>query len=81
MFSSGVTPYLSNRFVHGMKTPNVRRVSIRGNHFVLTNSMALEGDGCFICRPVEDALNEIASKLFQQLTLIIINEELIFYLF
>ncbi|KAK0172489.1 hypothetical protein PV328_005800 [Microctonus aethiopoides] len=60
-FHYWVTPYLSNRFVHGMKTPNVRRISVRGNHFVLTNSMALEGDGCFICRPVEDALNEIAN--------------------
>ncbi|KAK0179388.1 hypothetical protein PV327_005145 [Microctonus hyperodae] len=62
-FHYWITPYLSNRFVRGMKAPNVRRISIRGNHFVLTNSMALEGDGCFICRPVEDALNEIAKYL------------------
>lgn len=58
----GITPYLNQRFVNGLKSPSVKRVSIRGNHFVLINSMALEGDGCFLCRPTEIALNKIASK-------------------
>ncbi|XP_034942432.1 metallophosphoesterase 1 isoform X2 [Chelonus insularis] len=58
-----ITPYLNQRFVDGMKAPNVRRVSIRGNHFVLINSMALEGDGCFLCRPTEIALNKISKHL------------------
>lgn len=45
-----------------MKAPSVKRVSMRGNHFVLMNSMALEGDGCFLCRPTEVAVNKISSK-------------------
>lgn len=47
-----------------MKSPNVKRIGIKGNHFVLINSMALEGDGCFLCRPTEIALNKIAGKIF-----------------
>ncbi|XP_015604777.1 metallophosphoesterase 1 isoform X2 [Cephus cinctus] len=62
-FHHVITPYLNERFVKGMKSPNLRRISIRGNHFVLLNSMALEGDGCFLCRPTEVALNKIAKHL------------------
>ncbi|XP_012286840.1 metallophosphoesterase 1 isoform X2 [Orussus abietinus] len=58
-----ITPYLNQRFINGMKAPSVRRISIRGNHFVLINSMALEGDGCFLCRPTEVAVNNIAKHL------------------
>ncbi|XP_043283959.1 metallophosphoesterase 1 [Venturia canescens] len=58
-----ITPYLNQRFVNGMKAPNVRRVTIRGNHFVLLNSMALEGDGCFLCRSTEIGVNRIAKQL------------------
>ncbi|XP_051156339.1 metallophosphoesterase 1 isoform X2 [Leptopilina boulardi] len=58
-----ITPYLSQRFISGMKAPSVRRISIRGNHFVLINSMALEGDGCFLCRPTEIAINKISKHL------------------
>jgi hypothetical protein len=46
-----------------MNAPSVKRVSIRGNHFILINSMALEGDGCFLCRYTEVAINKISSKL------------------
>ncbi|XP_076632755.1 per1-like protein PGAP5 isoform X1 [Colletes latitarsis] len=62
-FHYAITPYLNQRFMNGLKSPSVRRVSIRGNHFVLINSMALEGDGCFLCRPTEIALNKIAAHL------------------
>lgn len=62
-YSLAITPYLNQRFVNGLKSPSVKRVSIRGNHFVLINSMALEGDGCFLCRPTEIALNKISSKI------------------
>lgn len=58
-----VTPYLNQRFMDSMKAPNAKRLSIRGNHFILVNSMALEGDGCFLCKPTEIAINKIASKL------------------
>ncbi|KAG7207583.1 hypothetical protein KM043_009207 [Ampulex compressa] len=62
-FHYAITPYLNQRFVNGFKASSVRRVSIRGNHFVLINSMALEGDGCFLCRPTEIAINKIARHL------------------
>ncbi|XP_029037616.1 metallophosphoesterase 1 isoform X1 [Osmia bicornis bicornis] len=62
-FHYAITPYLNQRFVNGLKSPSVKRISIRGNHFVLINSMALEGDGCFLCRPTEIALNKIAAHL------------------
>ncbi|XP_076648617.1 per1-like protein PGAP5 [Halictus rubicundus] len=58
-----ITPFLNQRFMDGLKAPSVKRVSIRGNHFVLINSMALEGDGCFLCRSTEIALNKIATHL------------------
>ena len=53
-----------------MNAPSVRRVSIRGNHFVLVNSMALEGDGCFLCRPTEVAMNKISSKYINKINTI-----------
>ncbi|KAL7298696.1 metallophosphoesterase 1 [Trichogramma pretiosum] len=58
-----ITPYLSQRFINGMNSPSVKRVSIRGNHFIMINSMALEGDGCFLCRPTEVAVNKISKHL------------------
>ncbi|RLU21082.1 hypothetical protein DMN91_007698 [Ooceraea biroi] len=62
-FHYAITPYRSQRFINGLKSPSVRRVSVRGNHFVLINSMALEGDGCFLCRPTEIAVNKLAKDL------------------
>lgn len=58
-----ITPYLHQRFVNGMKAPSVRRISIRGNHFILLNSMALEGDNCFLCRSTEITVKKIAKQL------------------
>ncbi|KAG5320845.1 MPPE1 Metallophosphoesterase, partial [Pseudoatta argentina] len=62
-FHYAITPYRNQRFINGMKSPNVRRLSLRDSHFVLINSMALEGDGCFLCRPTEIAVNKIAKDL------------------
>nr|CAH7759883.1 unnamed protein product [Callosobruchus chinensis] len=58
-FHYGVSPYLNQRFINGFKAPPVQLVSVRGNHFVLINSMALEGDGCFLCKPAEQQLTKI----------------------
>ena len=44
--------------------PPIKMVSIRGNHFVLVNSMAMEGDGCFLCRQAEIKLMTIAGNFF-----------------
>ena len=46
-----------------MKSPNIERISLKGNHFILINSIALEGDGCFLCKPTEEALLKMAGKI------------------
>ncbi|XP_015173959.1 PREDICTED: metallophosphoesterase 1 [Polistes dominula] len=62
-FHYAITPYTNQRFVNKMKAPSVRRISSNGNHFILINSMALEGDGCFLCKSTEIAINKIAEQL------------------
>ncbi|CAD6219324.1 GSCOCG00004914001-RA-CDS [Cotesia congregata] len=62
-FHYAITPYKNQRFINSMKSPNVKRVSIRGTHFILINSMAFEGDGCFLCRPAEVKIHEISKQL------------------
>ncbi|XP_022914166.1 metallophosphoesterase 1 [Onthophagus taurus] len=63
-FHYGISPYLNNRFVTGFNSPSVQLVSLKGNHFVLINSMALEGDGCFLCKPAEMQIKKI-QNLFE----------------
>ncbi|KAG5889919.1 hypothetical protein JTB14_010070 [Gonioctena quinquepunctata] len=58
-FHYGVSPYVNQRFVSAFNSPGVQLVTVRGNHFVLVNSMALEGDGCFLCKPAEQQLAKI----------------------
>ncbi|KAL1124099.1 hypothetical protein AAG570_001869 [Ranatra chinensis] len=62
-FHYGISPYLHERFSQGFNAPSVRLLSIFENHFVLINSMAMEGDGCFLCRAAELQVNKIASEL------------------
>lgn len=57
-----ISPYLNQRFVSAFNAPAVQLITIRGNHFVLVNSMALEGDGCFLCKPAEQQLSQIECK-------------------
>lgn len=61
-FIFSVSPYLNQRFVTAFNAPAVQLITVRGNHFVLVNSMALEGDGCFLCKPAEQQLTKIESK-------------------
>lgn len=62
-FHYRVNPYLQKRFEAGFKAPSVQLISVRGNNFVLINSMALEGDGCFLCKPAEEELKKIEKTL------------------
>ncbi|XP_044728877.1 metallophosphoesterase 1 homolog [Chrysoperla carnea] len=62
-FHYGITPYLNERFVLAFSAPSVKLISIKDIHFILINSMALEGDGCFLCRPTELQLNNIQKSL------------------
>lgn len=62
-FHYGISPYLHERFASAFDAQSVRLVSVKGNHFVLVNSMAMEGDGCFLCRPAELQLQKISRRL------------------
>ncbi|XP_014259319.1 metallophosphoesterase 1 isoform X2 [Cimex lectularius] len=62
-FHYGISPYLHKRFTDAFNAPSVRMLTIEGNHFVLINSMAMEGDRCFLCRPAEIQIGNIAKKL------------------
>ncbi|XP_030749568.1 metallophosphoesterase 1 isoform X2 [Sitophilus oryzae] len=62
-FHYRINPYLKKRFEDGFQSPPVQLISLRGNHFVLINSMALEGDGCFLCKHAEEELTKIEKIL------------------
>ncbi|XP_039279955.1 metallophosphoesterase 1-like [Nilaparvata lugens] len=62
-FHYGITPYLQDRFTRAFNMPSVKLISLKGNHFILINSMAMEGDGCFLCRPAEVQINKIIARL------------------
>lgn len=62
-FRFRISPYLYERFSQAFEAPSVRLVSIAGNHFVLVNSMAMEGDGCFLCHHAEVQIHKIAGEL------------------
>nr|CAD7451829.1 unnamed protein product [Timema tahoe] len=62
-FHYGISPYLQERFSSAFSAPSVKFVTIKGNYFVLINSMAMEGDGCFLCRPAELQLQKISRQL------------------
>lgn len=62
-FHYRINPYLEVRFEQGFNSTPVRMVNVRGNHFVLINSMALEGDGCFLCKSAEQQLSKLEKIL------------------
>ncbi|KAB0798267.1 hypothetical protein PPYR_09260 [Photinus pyralis] len=62
-FHYRITPYLNKRFISGFNASAVQFVTLGGNHFVLINSMALERDGCFLCKSAELQLAQIEKKL------------------
>lgn len=58
-----ITPHLVKRFESQLKSPPVQLVSIRGNHFILINSMAMEGDGCTLCSRAVSEIDRISNIL------------------
>jgi hypothetical protein len=62
-FHYAVTPYLNFRFSKAFQVGPVERFSVKGVQFVSVNSMALEGDGCFLCSEGEAALHQTAKEL------------------
>ncbi|KAK9879564.1 hypothetical protein WA026_006633 [Henosepilachna vigintioctopunctata] len=62
-FHYEIRSFRNQMFIAAFNSTPVQFISLRGNYFVLVNSMALEGDGCTLCRSVELQLSEIESKL------------------
>ncbi|XP_047987497.1 metallophosphoesterase 1 homolog isoform X2 [Leguminivora glycinivorella] len=62
-FHYKITPQLSGRWERRMRAPPVRLLSVRGAHFVLLNSMALQGDGCDLCARADAEIQNIADIL------------------
>lgn len=58
-----ISQHLNDRFVQAFQAPSVNLVTLEGNAFVLINSMAMEGDECFLCKPAETKLKEIGRRL------------------
>ncbi|XP_022083918.1 metallophosphoesterase 1-like [Acanthaster planci] len=62
-FHEWVTKSKLDRFQETFDIPPVKILTIKGNVFVLVNSMAMHGDGCFMCSPAMDKLRSASEKL------------------
>ena len=54
---------LSKRFEKDFNVTGVNLLNLKGNVFVLLNSMALEQDGCALCEKAEQELKQVSSQL------------------
>lgn len=61
-FFLSASPYLVDRFQRTFDVGPVKLVQIAGVTFVILNSMAMEGDDCFLCRPAKNKIKVISSK-------------------
>lgn len=52
-----------NRFQNVYKNPADALISINGTHFVLVNSMTMEGDQCKLCKTAERNILNISKSL------------------
>ncbi len=62
-FHYAVTPYLSSRFERAFGAPPVDLFSYKGVTFVAVNSVAMEGDKCFLCEDAKKRLKEVSERL------------------
>lgn len=62
-FHYSVNPYLVSRFQRSFDVGPVKLVQIAGVTFVIINSMAMEGDDCFLCRPAKNKIKVISRQL------------------
>ncbi|PAA68219.1 hypothetical protein BOX15_Mlig000731g1 [Macrostomum lignano] len=62
-FHYDVTQHKVDRFEAAFHLPAVQLVSIGGVNFVLANSVAFEGDGCFLCRRARVELAAVSNRL------------------
>nr|XP_053641090.1 metallophosphoesterase 1-like isoform X1 [Cherax quadricarinatus] len=62
-FHYSLSPYFVNRFQRAFDSGPVKLQQIEGVTFVIINSMALEGDDCFLCKPALDKIKSISKQL------------------
>ena len=58
-----ITPHKQQRFEEAFGSRSVAMLNIHGIVFVLLNSMAMEGDGCEMCRETVRALHQVSRQL------------------
>lgn len=56
--------YLKHRFDTAFNITSVNMLTLKGNTFVLLNSMAMEDDGCDFCRAANKQLQKISNILY-----------------
>ncbi|XP_042229171.1 metallophosphoesterase 1-like isoform X2 [Homarus americanus] len=62
-FHYSVNPYLVNRFQRAFDVGPVKMLQIEGVTFIILNSMAMEGDNCFLCKPALNRVKIISKQL------------------
>ena len=58
-FISRMSDSKRQRFESAFDSPSVKIMTLKDVIFVLVNSMALEGDGCNVCKAAEEELKNI----------------------
>jgi len=58
-----ITPELDKRFRKAFNSSSVQTVRLKGNTFILINSMSMERDGCFLCQGAVRKLQKVSEKL------------------
>lgn len=61
--ASQFEPYLRTRFERAFNATLADTFTIKGIRFVTVNSMALEGDGCSLCRLTDEKLANVANSI------------------
>ncbi|XP_045600886.2 metallophosphoesterase 1 isoform X1 [Procambarus clarkii] len=62
-FHYSISPYLVSRFQWAFGVGAVKLLQIEGVTFVIINSMAMEGDDCFLCKPALGKIKSISKQL------------------
>ncbi|CAD5206227.1 unnamed protein product [Bursaphelenchus okinawaensis] len=63
-FHYSARPQNVNRYIKAFgNEKGVEHVEVDGNHFILINSVAMEGDGCRFCETATNELNEVSDML------------------
>ncbi|KAM3967910.1 per1-like protein PGAP5 [Aphomia sociella] len=62
-FHNNMKPGNAERFMKLMNSPSVQLLTLKNNHFVLINSMAMEGDSCDLCTEARRKIDNISEIL------------------